>query len=126
MKRGESLRAWRSGGPEGATWNWYGSDLLCTVVVQGVCDGEGSVFLDLGKKAPTIPGTIALKRQSPTALELRVPATIWERALVRSEDAVYESLSLVVRVDGKCLNGAPAASEHHWSDSFVAGFAGGE
>ena len=26
MKRGESLRAWRSGEPEGATWNWYGSD----------------------------------------------------------------------------------------------------
>ena len=123
MKQGESLRAWRSGGPDGATWNWYGSDLLCTVVVHAGCDGGGNVVLKLGRRA-TAKGTIALSQRDPTSLALRVPAARWERALKHGKKSIYDTLEVSVRVDGKCTAGTPP--DRHWSDHFAGGFAGGE
>jgi hypothetical protein len=122
-KSGESLRAWRSGGPEGATWNWYGSDLVCAVVVQADCDGKARADLRLGRgRAPVARAPIALSRQQVTKVALRVPAKTWERALERSKTLTYKKLTVAVQVKARCA-GAP---ERRWSDSFVGGFAGGE
>src|SRR5690242_10144111 len=102
MKRGQSLRGGHSGGPEGATWNWYGADLLCTVVVRGDCDGTGSAVLKLGGK-PVARATLKLSRRlGAVSAELRIPAKVWERALVRRKDLVYETLPLSVGVDLEC------------------------
>lgn len=123
-KKGESLRAWRSAGPEGATWNWYGSDLVCTVVVAGDCDGKGRADLRLGRKrAPVARGNIALSRGETTKLALRVPAKTWERALERSKKAIYAKLTVGVQITARCGGGGPV---RRWSDSFVGGFSGGE
>ena len=124
MKRGESLRAWRSGGPEGATWNWYGSDLVCRVVVDADCDGKGRTVLKLGRsRAPVARGTLTLARGQAAKLALRVPAKTWQRALERPKKAIYQKLTVAVQVSARCTGGGP---ERRWSDSFVGGFAGGE
>jgi hypothetical protein len=123
MKKGESLRAWRSGGPEGATWNWYGSDLICTVVVEADCNGKGRADLRLGRrKAPVARGSIALSRGQTTKLALRVPAKTWERSLEKPRKAVYAKLTVAVQITANC-SGGPV---RRWSDSFVGGFASGE
>jgi len=122
-KQGESLRAWRSGGPEGATWNWYGSDLICTVVVEADCNGKGGADLRLGRRrAPVTRGTIALSRGQTTKLALRVPAKTWERALEKPKKAIYAKLTVAVQITARC-SGGPV---RRWSDSFVGGFARGE
>ena len=123
MKRGQSLRAQHSGGPEGATWNWYGADLLCTVVVRGECDGTGSAVLKIGPK-PVGRATLTLARQATASAELRVPAKVWERALQHRKRLIYETLPLHIRVDARCKgdDGPPET----WSDSFVGRFSGGE
>jgi len=122
-KQGESLRAWRSGGPEGATWNWYGSDLICTVVVEADCNGKGGADLRLGRRrAPVTRGTIALSRGQTTKLALRVPAKTWERALEKPKKATYAKLTVAVQITARC-SGGPV---RRWSDSFVGGFARGE
>jgi hypothetical protein len=125
MKRGDSLRARHSGGPEGATWNWYGADLLCTVIVRGDCEGKGSVVLKVGR-APAGRAALALSPRDTTKAELRVPAKVWQRALKHRKDLVYETLSLAVRVDARCAAGAGGPSTRSWSDSFVGAFSGGE
>jgi len=125
MKRGESLRARHSGGPEGATWNWYGADLLCTVVVRGDCDGAGSAVLKLRRK-PVARAAMTLSRQATTNLELRVPPKVWERALDRRKNLVYETLALSVRVDARCADGMSAFSPETWFDAFMGAFSGGE
>ncbi len=125
VKRGESLRARHSGGPEGATWNWYGADLLCTVVVRGACDGPAQVALDLGRK-PSARAALTLSSGAATTAELRVPAKVWQRALQRRRDVVYESLPLGVRVDAKCADRTGAWHPQTWSDSFIGAFSGGE
>ena len=124
MKKGESLRAWRSGGPEGATWNWYGSDLICTVVVDADCNGNGRADLRLGRRRePVARGAIALSRGQSTKLALRVPAKTWERALERPKKAIYAKLTVAVQITARCGGGMPV---RRWSDSFVGGFARGE
>jgi len=125
MKRGESLRARRSGGPEGATWNWYGADLLCTVVVRGACDGTARVALELGRKRAA-QAEMTLSERDATTREVRVPAKTWQRALKRRRDVVYETLSLRIRVEQKCADVARASSAPTWTDSFVGAFSGGE
>jgi len=124
MKRGESLRAWRSGGPEGAAWNWYGSDLVCRVVVDADCDGKARAVLKLGRsRAIVARGSLALARGQAAKLALRVPAKTWQRALERPKKAIYQKLAVAVQVSARCKGGGP---ERHWSDSFVGGFSGGE
>jgi len=124
MKKGESLRAWKSGGPEGSTWNWYGSDLICTVVVEGDCDGKGRADLKLGRrKAPVARGAIALSQGQTSKLALRLPAKTWERALERPKKAIYAKLTVGVQITARCNGGGPV---RRWSDSFVGGFASGE
>jgi hypothetical protein len=124
MKKGESLRAWRSAGPEGATWNWYGSDLVCTVVVEADCNGKGGADLRLGRRrAPVARGTIALTRGQTTKLALRVPAKTWERALEHPKKAIYAKLTVALQITARCSGGGPV---RRWSDSFVGGFSGGE
>jgi hypothetical protein len=125
MKRGESLRARHSGGPEGATWNWYGSDLVCSVVVRGTCDGTGDVVLRLGR-VPATRAAVALTRRGPARAELRVPAKIWEGALEAPSDLAYETLALAVQVDARCAGGSAAPAPRTWSDGFVGAFSGGE
>jgi len=112
------------GGPEGATWNWYGSDLVCRVVVDADCDGKGRTVLKLGRsRAPVARGTLALARGQAANLSLRVPAKTWQRALERPKKALYQKLTVAVQVSARCTGGGP---ERRWSDSFVGGFAGGE
>jgi hypothetical protein len=125
MKRGESLRGHHSGGPDGATWNWYGADLVCTVVVRGSCDGTGRVVLELGRK-PAARAEITLSEKDATTQELRVPSRVWERALQRRKTLVFETLLLHVRIDPKCADGSRASPAGTWSDSFVGAFSGGE
>jgi hypothetical protein len=125
MKRGESLRARRSGGPEGATWNWYGADLLCTVVVRGACDGTARVALELGRKQAA-RGEMTLSERDPTSQELRVPAKAWERALQRRRDRVFETLPVSIRIDARCSASARRSAPQSWADAFVGAFSGGE
>jgi hypothetical protein len=124
-KRGESLRARKSGGPDGATWNWYGADLLCAVVVRGACDGTARIALDLGRKTAA-RAAVTLSPRDPSTQELRVSARAWQRALQRRREVVYETLPLRVRVDAKCSDGARHGSAGTWSDNFVGAFSGGE
>ena len=130
MKRGESLRARRSGGPEGAAWNWYGSDLLCTIVLRGTCDGTAKAVL-MFRREPVARATAALSRQATVSAEIRVPAKVWERALTHRKDlarllGVYDFLSLDLNVDSWCTGAARSTPPETWSDSFYGVFSGGE
>jgi hypothetical protein len=125
MKRGESLRARHSGGPEGATWNWYGADLLCTVVVRGACDGTARIVMELGRMRAA-QAAMTLSQRDATTQELRVPAKVWERALQRRRDRVYETLALRLRVVPTCAEAARRSPRLTWSDSFIGAFSGGE
>src|SRR4029079_4040622 len=121
VKRGESLRNRRSGGPEGATWNWYGSDLLCTGVVRGGCGGTAKRALDLGRKRAA-QAEVPVSSREATTSELRVPASVWQRALQRPKDRVYETLRLRLRVDASCASGAHVLERQTWSDGFTGAF----
>lgn len=126
MKHGESLRGRHGGGPEGATWNWYGDDLLCTVAVRGACDGTARVALELGRKRAA-QAEMPLSERDARSQELRVPARVWQRALKHRRDSVYDELPLRIRVDPNCAAATPASSPRTpWSDSFVGAFSGGE
>ena len=119
------LRAWKGGGPNGAAWNWYDEDLRCTITVESDCDGQASVLLAIGRETPRV-GQLELSKQRTTSVTLTVPAKHWQAALETGHDTPYETLLLVARVDGRCDIEDHDVSLLHWSDSFVAGFAGGE
>lgn len=105
--------------------NWYGDDLLCTVIVRGACDGTASITLDLGRKRAA-RAELTLSARDASSRELLVPAAVWQRALQHPKNHVYETLRLRIRVAAQCTDGTRGPERQTWSDTFVGAFSGGE
>lgn len=126
----ESMRAWASGGPAGATWN--AGALTCRGQVWTSCT-QGSIRVELlvgSRRAATQAFPAA---EVPPRIEFPVPEETWRSAL---DDTVqqdfYRTAILRLRASLTCeepfLAGAGTArhSDVVAEDSFVAGFASGE
>jgi hypothetical protein len=123
-KEGESLRAFASGGPYGATWNWYREALRCEVVVRAACDGEARLVLRAGKARQEQTST--LEAGSVQRLAAAIPGEVWEGELEGSATLPYETLLLTAHVELVCGTAEEGRWVEHLVDAFVGGFAGGE
>lgn len=130
-KRGESLRAHESGGPFGATWNWFDAPLVCQVEVASTCQASVQVSFHAGRHFETT-GVVALAPPSAdssaiASFTFEVAADRWQRELESSQQFPFETLLLLARVDGHCddpTGVVPQPIER--VDAFVGRFAGGE
>lgn len=130
-KAGEGLRSHRGGGPYGAAWNWYGGSLECRVRVRSSCRGDAVATLRVGDDYVSAQG-FSLGGDGPAEAETRpvsftVAAHHWERELEASEVFPFETLTVVVRVDARCVTPPHVDAEPaHRVEGFVARFSGGE
>jgi hypothetical protein len=127
---GQKLRDFSGGGPQGSAWNFYGGDLRCIVRMRTDCAAQLQTTLRVGERG-RFQANSQLAAGDERTVELLVPSHAWEAE--SDSDAwvtgvAYSSLLFVARVDGLCSATAEEPQERpfHWSDSFVAGFSGGE
>lgn len=120
-KRGETLRSWKNGGPAGATWNWYGHDVICDARVAIPCAGEVFVRFFSGNAAPRTE-KVVVTTPGDHGWRFVVPWTEWEPQLRGSDVGPYETLLLRAEIEGVC----ESHETYLTSDAFLAGFAGGE
>jgi hypothetical protein len=114
------------GGPSGASFNWYGSALRCTVTIRAACGGKGRVALRVGN-ASGPAAEVAFESGAPKSVDLDVAAKTWERALEPEGDFIYDRLLVVARLDGHCVEDGQVTGEGvHVADAFIGGFGGGE
>ncbi len=121
-KRTESLRAWASGGPDGAAWNVEGAPLRCELVLSAPCAGAAALRALGNTKllAKHQAGLVAGKN----TLEVVLPAAAWEKALEASPGP-YSVLLISVSGFLSCATDA-GGERFHFVDAFLAGFSGGE
>ncbi len=120
-KQGESLRFWNHGGPAGAAWNWYGSDLICTVSLVASREARVVSRLSVGKIYRSAKVAL-LKPHEILEVNFTVTSGNWEHALSEYNGEPFQTGLFVIEVQ------VQRAPDHPFflSDSFVAGFSGGE
>lgn len=121
-KRTESLRAWASGGPDGAAWNVDGAPLRCELRLRAPC--AGAVTLRLLGNSKQLAKREAELAAGQNELDLRLPSPAWEKALEASPGPFS---ALLISISGFVSCSADSGGERlHFADAFLAGFSGGE
>jgi hypothetical protein len=121
-KRSESLRAWASGGPDGAAWNVEGAPLRCELKLTTPC--TGAVTLRVLGNTKRLAQRAAALTVGANTLELALPSPAWEKA-VEASPAPYSAL--LISVSGVVSCSTDDGGAHlAFADAFMAGFSGGE
>jgi hypothetical protein len=128
------LRAWKGGGPYGATWN--ADALRCTARARTSCD-RGKVLFTLRVGQYVVAEKEGTISKGVADVEVVLPAAIWERGYDSAPKA--DALRLPFKTAGFRAQAAldcdapTKASLRDWNyrfvvadDAFVAGFANGE
>ncbi len=120
-KQGEGLRTWNNGGPAGAAWNWYGSDLICTVSLLAVREARIIPRLRVGQSYRS-EQVVLLQPHKIQEVSFTVTSKNWEQALGKHEEEPFKTCLFIIEVQVERAPDYP----FFLSDSFVAGFSGGE
>jgi hypothetical protein len=124
----ESLRTWRSGGPEGSAWNAGDAPLRCAVRLSATCSGPAT--LRVAGNQRTLSAREVTVSVGENAFEFELSQESWGAALEDSRDrspvpVPYTTLLLSVSGLLACQSDYGIVS-HPFADAFLAGFSGGE